>query len=101
VTVTNHATPAPTSTNAEPSSPAPAAPATTPATNYAQDITNAGIVAPVDWIDSTGNKLCADWQSGMSTADTDQILLSGGIHTNHLAIFDSITNTDLCPAVTR
>jgi hypothetical protein len=38
---------------------------------------------------------------GMSTADTDQILLSGGIHTNHLAIFDSITNTDLCPAVTR
>jgi hypothetical protein len=101
VTVTNHATPAPTATNVQPSSPTPAPPATTPATSYAQDITNAGIVAPVAWIDSTGQKLCADWQSGMSTADTDQILLSGGIHPNHVAIFDSITNTDLCPGVTR
>jgi hypothetical protein len=101
VTVTNHGTPAPTVTNVQPSSPAPAPPATTPATSYAQDITNAGIVAPVTWIYSTGNQLCADWQSGMSTADTDQILLSGGIHPNHVELFDSITNTDLCPGVTR
>ena len=90
VTVTHPATPAPATTVVRP-------PATTPPASYAQDITNAGIVAPVDWINSMGERLCAAWRSGRTTADTDQILLAGGLHADHLAAFDHITSTDLCP----
>jgi hypothetical protein len=57
-------------------------------------------VAPVWWINRTGAQLCADWQAGMTTAQTDQQLLAGGIHANHLATYDSITNSDVCPSVT-
>jgi Collagen triple helix repeat (20 copies) len=73
------------------------APAGTPPSNYAQDIANAGIVAPLWWLNRTGEQLCADWQNGESTAQTDPLLLAGGIHPNHLAVFDSITNSDVCP----
>jgi hypothetical protein len=100
-TVTPSSAPAPQPTTAQPAPPAPAAPATTPPSSYAQDITNAGIVAPVPWINTTGEQICSDWQSGMSTTQTDQQLLAGGIHPDHLAIFDSITNSDVCPGVTR
>ena len=65
---------------------------------YAQDIQNAGIVAPVAWIDKTGQTLCADWAAGDTESWTDQnVLLAGGIHPNHLATYDSITNSDVCP----
>jgi hypothetical protein len=107
VTVTPGSTSAPQATTTVPGSqppaapPAPAAPAGTPASNYAQDIADAGIVAPPGWLASTGARLCADWQNGQSTDQTDQILLAGGIHPNHLAAFDSITNSDVCPGVTR
>lgn len=78
--------------------PAPA-PAPAPPTSYAQDITNAGIVAPVAWINSTGATLCADWASGMSWTQTDNaVLVPGGIYPYHLATYDSITASDLCPA---
>jgi len=69
-------------------------------TSYAQDIINAGINAPVDWIVRTGNQLCTEWRDGTTTSETDQILLSGGVHADHLETFDSITNQDLCPDVT-
>lgn len=85
--------PAPASTNVQP-------PASTPAASYAQDITNAGIVAPVDWINRMGEQLCADWRNGMTTADTNPVLLAGGLHADHLDAFNRITNTDLCPDVT-
>ena len=93
VTVTHPVTPAPGTTVVQP-------PATAPPSSYAQDITNAGIVAPVAWINSTGERLCADWRSGESTDATDQILLAGGIHADHLAAFTGITHRDLCPDVT-
>jgi hypothetical protein len=101
VTVTPGSTPAPQATTTEPAPEAPAGPAGTPASNYAQDIADAGIVAPPGWLSSTGQRLCADWQNGESTDQTDQLLLAGGIHPNHLASFDSITNSDVCPGVTR
>ena len=101
VTVTPGSTSAPQPTTTAPAPQAPAAPAGTPASNYAQDIADAGIVAPPGWLASTGQRLCADWQNGQSTEQTDQILLAGGIHANHLAAFDSITNSDVCPGVTR
>jgi hypothetical protein len=104
VTVTPGSTSAPQATTTVPAPQAPAAPAApagTPASNYAQDIADAGIVAPPGWLASTGQRLCADWQNGESTDQTDQILLAGGIHPNHLAAFDSITNSDVCPGVTR
>jgi hypothetical protein len=80
----------------------PTSPTSTPGTssNYAQDIINAGINAPVDWIVSTGEQLCAEWRSGTTTSATDQILLAGGVHVDHLDAFNSITNADLCADVT-
>jgi hypothetical protein len=96
VTVTSNPAPEPQATATVP---APQAPAAAPPSNYAQDIANAGIVAPLSWLTSTGSRLCADWQSGESTSQTDQLLLAGGIHPNHLAVFDSITNSDVCPGV--
>ena len=100
VTVTHHAqTPRQTVTVVQPPAAPPATPSAAPPTSYAQDITNAGIVAPVDWINRTGEQLCADWRNGMTTVQTDPILLAGGIHPNHLALFDSITQSDLCPDV--
>jgi hypothetical protein len=63
--------------------------------NYAQDIINAGINAPVDWIVSTGEQPCAKWRSGTTTT-TDQILLAGGVHVDHLDAFNSISNADPC-----
>jgi hypothetical protein len=108
VTVTPGSAPAPQATTtvpapqapaapAAPAPAAPAAPAAPPPSNYAQDIANAGIVAPQPWLTSTAEQLCADWQNGESTAQTDQLLLAGGIHADHLAAFDSITNSDVCP----
>jgi hypothetical protein len=100
VTVTPSSGPAPQATTTVPGPQAPAAPSVPPAappSNYAQDIANAGIVAPLGWLTSTGEQLCADWENGESTAQTDQFLLAGGIHANHLAVFDSITNSDVCP----
>jgi len=64
---------------------------------YAQDIWNAGISAPQAWIDSTGQTLCADWNNGETTADTDSILRAGGIYRQHLVTYDAITAQDLCP----
>jgi hypothetical protein len=107
VTVTPSSAPAPqaTTTVPEPQAPAGSAGTTgvpgTGASNYAQDIANAGIVAPPGWLTSTGNRLCSDWSDGQTASQTDQILLDGGIHPNHLATFDSITNSDVCPGVTR
>ena len=85
--------PAPTVTTVQP-------PASAPPSSYAQDITNAGIVAPVAWINSTGEQLCADWRNGTTITDTNSTLLAGGVHADHLDTFNSITNTDLCPDVT-
>jgi hypothetical protein len=99
VTVTP-SSPAPQATTTVPAAPAPGAPAATAPSNYAQDIADAGIAAPPGWLASTGQRLCADWRSGESTDQTDQLLLAGGIHPNHLAVFDSITNTDVCPDAT-
>jgi hypothetical protein len=67
---------------------------------YEADIANAGIVAPTGWLDTTGEQLCTDWANGETTANTDPILLAGGIYAYHLATFDTITNNDLCPGVT-
>ena len=68
--------------------------------SYEADIASAGIVAPSGGLDSTGEQLCNDWAAGEGTSQTDQQLLAGGIYQQHLAIFDQITNTDLCPALT-
>jgi hypothetical protein len=68
--------------------------------SYEADIASAGIVAPAGWLDSTGEQLCNDWAAGEGTSQTDQQLLAGGIYQQHLAIFDQITNNDLCPGVT-
>lgn len=80
----------------------PTSPTYTPGTSttYAQDIINVGINAPVDWIDKTGEQLCAEWRSGTTTSATDQVLLAGGVHADHLEAFNRITNYDLCPDVT-
>jgi hypothetical protein len=99
VTVTPSSAPAPQTTTVAPGAQAPA-PAAPPPSNYARDIADAGIVAPLGWLTTTGSRLCADWQNGESTAQTDQLLLAGGIHPNHLGLFDSITNSDVCPDVT-
>jgi hypothetical protein len=99
VTVTPGSAPAPQTTTVAPGAQAPA-PAAPPPSDYAQDIASAGIVAPLGWLTTTGDRLCADWRNGESTAQTDQLLLAGGIHLNHLGLFDSITNSDVCPDVT-
>jgi hypothetical protein len=79
--------------------PAPAPTQSAPASSYPQDITDAGIVAPVNWINHTGQILCSDWASGMSWTQTDNAVLTpGGIYPNHLALYDEITARDLCPA---
>jgi hypothetical protein len=102
VTVTPSSAPAPpTQTQTQtvaPGTQAPA-PAAPPPSNYARDIADAGIVAPPGWLTSTGERLCADWQNGESTAQTDQLLLAGGIRADHLGLFDSVTNSDVCPGV--
>jgi hypothetical protein len=100
VTVTPSSAPAPQTTTVAPGAQAPAPAAPPPSSNYARDIADAGIVAPLGWLTTTGSRLCADWQNGESTAQTDQLLLAGGIHPNHLGLFDSITNSDVCPDVT-
>jgi hypothetical protein len=65
---------------------------------YAQDISNAGISAPVYWINQTGSTLCADWAAGQTWSQTDSaVLLPGGIYPSHLALYDNITQADLCP----
>jgi len=62
---------------------------------YATDILQAGITAPVAWINSTGQKIVADWRAGYTAAWTDQnVLLPGGIYQYHLATFDQITARD-------
>jgi hypothetical protein len=62
---------------------------------YATDILQAGITAPVVWINSTGQKIVADWRAGYTAAWTDQnVLLPGGIYQYHLATFDQITARD-------
>jgi hypothetical protein len=65
--------------------------------HYVNDIWAAGITAPADWVDSTGQGLCSAWEAGDTTAYTDQQLLAGGIYSSHLGTFDSITANDLCP----
>lgn len=64
---------------------------------YAQDIWNAGIVAPAGWVDQTGQELCSAWQAGDTVSYTDQLLLAGGIYPEHLATYDAITAQDVCP----
>lgn len=80
----------------------PVSPTYTPGTpaSYAQDIMAVGVSAPADWIVKTGDRLCAEWRSGTTTSATDQILLAGGVHADHLEAFNRITNFDLCPDVT-
>ena len=79
--------------------PAPVPAQSAPVSSYPQDITDADIVAPVNWINHTGQILCSDWASGMSWAQTDNAVLTpGGIYPNHLALYDEITARDLCPA---
>ncbi len=73
---------------------APAIPSGTYA-GYVADIHAAGITAPDTWIVQTGETLVSDWRNGQTTAQTDQILLAGGILPGHLAAFDSITQQDL------
>jgi len=73
---------------------APAIPSGTYA-GYVADIHAAGITAPDTWIVQTGEALVRDWRNGQTTAQTDQILLAGGILPGHLAAFDSITQQDL------
>jgi hypothetical protein len=51
--------------------------------------------APDTWIVQTGETLVSDWRNGQTTAQTDQILLAGGILPGHLAAFDSVTQQDL------
>lgn len=82
--------PAPAARGARPITPALAGP-----DRYAQDILNAGITAPVSWIDKTGQQLVADWRAGYTAAWTDaNVLTPGGIYAYHLATFDQITARD-------
>jgi hypothetical protein len=81
-------------TQAGSGAPAPAIPSGTYA-GYVADIHAAGITAPDTWIVQTGETLVSDWRNGQTTAQTDQILLAGGILPGHLAAFDSITQQDL------
>jgi hypothetical protein len=93
----------PPATQAPPTQAPPASSAGRPAgagAAYAADIANAGIYAPYGWLLQTGNTLCNDWAAGETTAQTDPILLAGGVHSEHLAVFDQITNQDMCPGVT-
>lgn len=101
--------PATTAAPAAATAPAPApasAPDTTAngtahsAATYVSDIAAAGIVAPADWVQSTGNNLCTAWNAGQTTAQTDPTLLAGGVSQAHLSLFDSITVQDLCPTTT-
>jgi len=67
---------------------------------YIADIANAGIVAPASWLEATGPALCSDWANDPNTSDvTDPLVLAGGILPQHLALFDTITNQDLCPGL--
>jgi hypothetical protein len=54
---------------------------------------------PASWIVSTGEAVCADWANGETTAATDPLLQAGGLYVYHDAIFDAITNEDVCPFV--
>jgi hypothetical protein len=58
--------------------------------SFEQAVDASGIVAPHWWDDATAVKLIADWQAGYGTSYTDQILLAGGLHPDHLALFDSL-----------
>jgi hypothetical protein len=58
--------------------------------SFEQAVDASGIVAPHWWDDATAVKLIADWQAGYGTSYTDQILLAGGLHPDHLALFDGL-----------
>jgi hypothetical protein len=74
--------------------PAPTANGAVPA-RYATDILQAGITAPVAWINSTGQKIVADWKAGYTAAWTDaNVLTPDGVYSYHLAPFDQITARD-------
>jgi hypothetical protein len=95
----------PASSQPAPASPAPPPQGTwgtppDPGPAYAADIANAGISAPYGWLMSTGRTLCADWAAGETTAQTDPVLTAGGVRVYHLAVFDAITNSDMCPSLT-
>lgn len=62
---------------------------------FGSDQVQVVITAPDTWIVQTGETLVSDWRNGQTTAQTDQILLAGGILPGHLAAFDSITQQDL------
>jgi hypothetical protein len=94
------AAPAPKATHSAPAKPAhhsaasPAAASAVPA-GYATDILNAGITAPVSWINATGQKVVADWRAGDTAAWTDaNVLTPGGVYPYHLSTFDQITARD-------
>ena len=94
------AAPAPKTTHSASAKPAhhpaasPAAASAVPA-GYATDILNAGIAAPVSWINATGQKIVADWRAGDTAAWTDaNVLTPGGVYAYHLATFDQITARD-------
>jgi hypothetical protein len=84
---------------AEPSTPASTSPAPAPVSTgtYVEDIESAGISAQPGWIITTGQRLCSAWDNGSATADTDQILLAGGVKPSQLDSFNTITVRDLCP----
>ena len=107
VVVTHTATPAPAPATkiivVQPAQPAPDVVVPEPAypapSSYVSDVLSTGIVAPASWIVSTGETICNDWANGESTADTDPLLQAGGLYVYHDAIFDAITNEDVCPYV--
>lgn len=70
-----------------------------PPSSYVSDVLAMGIVGPASWIVSTGETVCADWANGETTAATDPLLQAGGLYVYHDAIFDAITNEDVCPFV--
>ena len=76
--------------------PPPAYPAPS---SYVSDVLAMGIVGPASWIVSTGETVCADWANGETTAAADPLLQAGGLCVYHDAIFDAITNEDVCPFV--
>ena len=107
VVVTHTATPAPTPATkiivVQPAQAAPDVVVPEPAypapSSYLSYVLSTGIVAPASWIVSTGETICNDWANGESTADTDSLLQAGGLYVYHDAIFDAITNEDVCPYV--
>ena len=110
VVVTHTATPAPAASTpttkiiiVQPAQPAPVAVVPAPAypapSSYVSDVLSAGIVAPASWIVSTGETICNDWANGETTTDTAPLLQAGGLYAYHDAIFDAITNQDVCPYV--